>query len=161
MSDLLTKISSYNIFNYLLPGILFAVGSDAWLNTPIIQKDILLTAFVCYFAGMVVSRIGSLIIDPIAKQIGFVKYASYPDFVRAANTDPKIEVLSEVNNTYRTLCSLFLCMVTLKIYLTVEGMIPSLASARLPIMVIALLVIFAMSYRKQSAYITKRVKVHP
>jgi hypothetical protein len=157
MADLLSKISSYNIFNYLFPGVLFAIGADGWLGLPIIQKDLLITGFVCYFAGMVVSRVGSLIVEPLAKWTGLVVYAKYTDFVKASAKDPKLEILSEVNNTYRTLCGLFLTLLVLKAYLKLELICPFLAPARLYLLVAVLIVMFATSFRKQSAYITKRV----
>lgn len=39
MKDLLDKISSYNIFNYLLPGVLFAAFVDALTSFQVLQRD--------------------------------------------------------------------------------------------------------------------------
>ena len=38
MSDILDKLSSYNIFNYLLPDTLFAVAGDAFTSNSFAQK---------------------------------------------------------------------------------------------------------------------------
>src|SRR5580704_4088860 len=103
MNELFAKLTSYNVFNYLLPGIVFAILAGDIIRYPIVQKDIVTGAFFYYFLGMVISRFGSLIIEPVLKWITFVKYADYKDFVVASQKDPKLEVLSEVNNTYRTL----------------------------------------------------------
>ena len=62
MDGLLDKISSYNIFNYLLPGSLFAVIADAVTDYRLIQEDIVVGLFLYYFIGLVVSRIGSLVV---------------------------------------------------------------------------------------------------
>ena len=67
MKELLDKLSSYNIFNYLLPGILFSVLASKTTELNLIQIDIILGVFVYYFIGLIISRIGSLIIEPILK----------------------------------------------------------------------------------------------
>src|ERR1700676_3643489 len=107
MNELLNKISSYNVFNYLLLGIVFSLLAGEIIHFPIAQKDILTAAFFYYFVGLVISRFGSLIIEPLLKAFCFVRFANYKDFVAASQKDPKLEILSEVNNTYRTLASLF------------------------------------------------------
>ena len=108
MKDLLDKLSSYNLFNYLLPGVLFAAFVDALTPLKVLQKDIVVGMFVYYFLGSVVSRVGSLFVEPILRKTGFVKFAPYEDFVKASKADPRLEILSEANNTYRTLCAMFL-----------------------------------------------------
>src|SRR5215467_1053056 len=107
MKDLLDKISSYNLFNYLLPGVLFAALAETWTSYRFLQSNLVVGVFVYYFFGLVISRVGSLIIEPSLRKVSFVKFASYDDFVAASQKDPKIDVLSEVNDMYRTFCSLF------------------------------------------------------
>ena len=68
MKDLLEKISSYHFFNYLLPGILFAVVAQYTTVYDFLQKDIIIGAFVYYFIGLVISRVGSLLLEPILKR---------------------------------------------------------------------------------------------
>jgi hypothetical protein len=63
MSEILDKPSSYNIFNYLLPGALFAAAGDAFISYSFAQKDVLLAVFTYYLMGSLISRIGSLIIE--------------------------------------------------------------------------------------------------
>jgi hypothetical protein len=109
MNELLTKLSSYNVFNYLLPGVLFAVLASETTPFQFIQKDIITGVFFYYFLGLVVSRFGSLVIGPILKHLSFIKFADYKAFVAALKKDPQIEVLSEANNTYRTICSCSVC----------------------------------------------------
>lgn len=106
MKDLLDKLSSYNIFNYLLPGVLFATFVDWLTSFHLIQKDPVIGAFLYYFLGSVVSRIGSQFVEPLFRWFNFVAFAPYQDFVLASKADPKIEVLSEANNMYRTICAL-------------------------------------------------------
>ena len=115
MKELLDKLSSYNIFNYLLPGTLFALVAERITDIRIIQSDIVIGLFLYYFIGLVISRVGSLVLEPLMRRVSFVKYAPYKDFVSVSARDPKLEILSETNNMYRTLCALFFTLVVLTI----------------------------------------------
>lgn len=66
-------------------------------------------------------------------------------------------MLSEVNNTYRTLASLFSLLLLLKLYVKLEGRFPSLKEWDATILTLLLLVMFLFSYRKQTSYITRRI----
>jgi hypothetical protein len=158
MNELLAKLSSYNVFNYLLPGIVFAILAGDVLRYPIAQHDILTGAFLYYFLGLVISRFGSLAVEPLLRWLSFVRFAEYADFVAASKEDAKIEVLSEANNTYRTLCSLFALLLLLKLYVKVEARFPFLKSWDAAAVCVLLLAMFLFSYRKQTSYITRRVK---
>ena len=157
MKDLLDKLSSYNIFNYLLPGIIFVVIAEKLTPFSFVQKDIILGVFLYYFIGLVISRIGSLFIEPILKKIKFITFASYPDFVSASKKDDKLDILSEANNMYRTFCSLFLFLIILKCYELISTKYPVIANWNSEMIVIGLLIIFLFAYKKQTKYITKRV----
>jgi hypothetical protein len=157
MNDLLNKISSYNIFNYLFPGTLFAVLADKLTTYSFIQDDVLIGAFVYYFLGLVISRFGSLVIEPILKKLGIIKFSDYKDYLNACLDDNKIELFSEVNNTYRTLTSMFIILVLLKIYENLEVRIGLLVNYQYFILILLLFLMFLLSYRKQTSYITKRI----
>ena len=160
MKDLLDKLSSYNIFNYLLPGVLFAALVSKMTIYTLVQNDIVIGVFLYYFLGLVVSRFGSLVIEPILKKIGFVHFASYRDFVSASKKDDKIEVLSEVNNMYRTLCSLFVLLLLLLGYQSIQSHIPQLSRLNPAIAFVLLIVLFLLSYQKQTTYVTKRIEAN-
>lgn len=159
MKDLLDKLSSYNLFNYLLPGVLFAVIIDELTPLRVIQKDIVLGVFVYYFLGSIISRIGSLVVEPILKRVKFIKFAPYEDFVKASKVDAKLEILSEANNMYRTVCALFISTSVVIGYNFVAYYLPWLNKAGLPLSICSLTVLYLFSYRKQTKYITKRVAV--
>lgn len=158
MKELLDKISSYNLFNYLFPGILFAVLSKEITTYSFLQENLIIGVFVYYFIGLVVSRIGSLIIEPILRKLAFLKFSDYQDFISASQKDSKIELLSEINNMYRTLSSLFILLILLKAYEMIESKLPILKGWNSYILLALLLFMFLFSYRKQTNYITKRIK---
>lgn len=160
MKELLDKISSYNIFNYLFPGILFVVILDKLMIYSFVQDNLIIGAFVYYFIGLVISRFGSLAIEPVLKKISFVKFANYADFVAASQKDAKIDILSEVNNMYRTLCSMFVLVLLLSMYQSIVLKFRIVNQWSPYILVLLLLIVFLLSYRKQTEYIKKRIKAH-
>ena len=76
MNDILNKISSYNLLNYLLPGAVFSVVAELFglipAPTEIVEKLIWF-----YFVGMVISRLGSLILEPLLKKMAFVRLQTH------------------------------------------------------------------------------------
>ncbi|MDE1714376.1 hypothetical protein PWG14_17835 (plasmid) [Chromobacterium amazonense] len=158
MKELLDKLSSYNVFNYLLPGVLFATFVDGLTSFRILQKDIAVGVFVYYFLGSVVSRVGSLFIEPVLRKVGIVKFAPYADFVRVSKTDPKLDVLSEANNMYRTFCSLMICVGVVSLYDRASSSWPALQKAAPTVLIAGLFFLYLLSYKKQTAYISKRIE---
>ena len=163
LKQIVEKISSYNIFNNLYPGILFIyllkfifeinLSSDNWLENLI----------VFYFAGMVLSRIGSIIIEPMMKKIKLIRYAPYSDYVKASSIEPLVNTLSEVNNTYRTLLSTFICAFACKLGIIINEIFLKNKSTFLQenkdwIFLILLILLFTFSYVKQTNYVRKRVE---
>src|SRR5690554_4590353 len=160
MKELLHNISSYNIFNYLLPGILYAVLLSEFSEANIIQEEIIVGAFLYYFIGLVISRIGSLIVEPIFKKMKFLKFAEYSEFITACEKDPKIDTLSESNNMYRTLVARFLSLLISKLYVILATKYEWSINTAFYILAVLLLAMFIFAYRKQTNYITRRIKHH-
>jgi len=157
MKDILEKLSTYNLFNYLFPGVVFVILGEAITDYSFIQQDIVLGVFLYYFIGLVISRIGSLVVEPLLKWASFLKFADYKDYVAATKKDERVELLSEVNNTYRTLCACFGLLILLKLFEVLGRRFSISQGVEFSMLVIALLVIFLFSYRKQTEYVKKRV----
>jgi hypothetical protein len=158
MNELIEKISSYNLFNYLLPGILFVIITKAFFGYSFNQENIVISVFVYYFIGLVISRFGSLIIEPLLKKISFLKFADYKNYISASKADPKIEIFSEANNMYRTFCSMFILLLFFKLYNFIVLTFVSLQKWNSYIMIGLLLILFLWSYKKQTEYIRKRIE---
>jgi hypothetical protein len=158
MKEFLDKLSPYHFFNYLLPGVLFVILADKVANYNMYQTDIIFGLLLYYFIGLIISRVGSQVVEPLLKKIGFVSFSDYKDFVLASKEDPKLEILSEVNNMYRTLCTMFVILIIVKIYSLIEAAYPILTNWILYILSALLFVMFLFSYKKQSEFIVARVK---
>ena len=158
MEKVLDKLTSYNLFNYLLPGVLFSVVLERITPYSLTHENIVIAAFVYYFIGLIVSRFGSLVVEPILKWVRFLKFAPYPDFVAAAKGDSKIDELSETNNMYRTFVSVMVVLAGAKGYELFLYKIPLLAEHGILIGFVALFVMLLLSYRKQTSYIRRRIE---
>lgn len=157
MEKVIDKISTYNIFNYLLPGVLFVVLAKSFLFVDLTQGDIILDVFIYYFVGLVISRFGSLVIETLLKKIKFLKFAKHEDFVAVSKIDPKLEILSQENNIYRTFISMFVLLLLSKLYIHIRIIYPHLQNWDFHILTFLLSVMFLYSYRKQTAYIFNRI----
>lgn len=158
MEKFLEKIEEYNIFNYLLPGIIFAYILKYFLGIDIFQDNVIEMAFIYYFIGSVISRIGSIILEPFLIKIKFLKYVSHKDYVDASKEDKVIEKLSMDNNMYRTLCSALIILIILKIAKVVIGYFKLSQSFISTTVIIIGVILYLFSYRKQTKYIVSRVE---
>ncbi|SRR5258706_2857613 len=158
MKDFLDKISSYNLFNFLLPGALFAILAEKITSYAFLQSDLIIAFFTYYFIGLVISRFGSLIIQPILTKLSLVKFASYEEYLKVSKKDEKLDTLSEINNTYRSLLSMMVLLIFLKAYEFLEASLPILKTFNIYILIAGLSIIFLFSYIKQTDYINQRVK---
>ncbi len=158
--EILEKISPYNLFNYFLPGIIFSAAAKHLFNLNLAGDDILQSIFIYYVTGMVISRVGSVIIEPFLRKVNFVVFADYSEFLTAEKQDGKIAELLSVTNMYRSLLSMFLCLAFVPVitYLKQRFQITDDSAAIIGILILALL--FAHAYRKQVSYIRKRVQKH-
>jgi len=159
MKDILDKITAYNLFNYLVPGVLFAVILESLTSYSITQEDLIIGAFLYYFVGLVISRFGSLVVEPVLKKISFVQFMPYADFISASKSDSKIELLSQDNNMYRTLVAMFALLLLAKAYDMLSVTYPVLREQSVMIVVVLLLVTFLLSYSKQAKFVADRIKV--
>ena len=157
MKDLLDRLTSYNFFNNLLPGALFAVMATRYTSVTLTSKDLLLAFFIYYFIGLLISRIGSLIIEPLLLKINLVKYSDYSDYLKASKEDQKIETLLEVNNTYRTIIAMFFSLALFKGFDVLSTKYSTLAALGPYILGFFMMILFIWSFKKQSNYINKRV----
>lgn len=157
MKELLEKISSYNIFTNLFPGILFSILSQYFTNFSFIQSNIAIDLFFYYFIGLILSRIGSLVVEPLLKKLSIIKFLDYKLYIDASKKDPFILTLSETNNTYRTLISLFLTLFLLKLFSYLTNEFPGLKEYQSAVANAVIIILLTLSFKKQTDYISKRI----
>jgi len=157
MKEFLDRLSSYNLFTNFLPGILFALIAQYITSYRLLQDNILVALFEYYFIGLVISRFGSLMVEPLLKKVSFLKFAKYEEFVAASHKDQKLDLLSEVNNTYRSICSMCVLLLLLKVWDLLVPQESNFRGASIYVLIAIVLAFFLFSYRKQTNFIAKRV----
>lgn len=163
METIINALGPYEIIINLIPGILFYLlaPSEFQLSVNVDNSMFLLT--FCYFIGLILNRIGSLIISPIVQIIGFIKYAPYDRFLQAeevekSKAEHKLQTLVTVNNFYRTLSAMTITLIIVRVYyssLTCDTFLFQIFLNNW--MYWGFFVLFLLSYRKQTTLIRNRV----
>ncbi|MBQ9315145.1 MAG: hypothetical protein IJ220_09205 [Clostridia bacterium] len=161
MEQFFNRLENYNIFNYILPAIIFDIGCRLYIDIELIPKDNpVLAVFIYYFIGLVISRVGSLIVKPLlwkSKTMNSKFSSESTDFYVAEQKDPKIKILFTDYNMYRNFIATFLLLLLFKLsrcfidYFNVNSCI------YYTIICLLLILIFTLSYKKQLYYIHKRI----
>jgi len=157
MKELVDKISSYNLFNYLFPGIIFVLLLNATTSYNLIQENIVEGAFLYYFIGLLINRVGSLVFEPVLKFIKFIKFKPPNEYRQAKGLYPKIEIYSEVNNMFRGVSAMLLVLI---VFVVLEKTGIYIDFSKGSIQIVSLLLLFVMmlfAYRKQTKIIVDRV----
>ena len=158
MNGIIEKLGSYQILTNLLPGAFFGLTLKFFFGLTLPTKNIGEDIVVYYFMGLIINRIGSLVVEPVLKKLRFIKYTPYPDFAKAAKADSKIDTLSEMNNYIRSLLTCVLLLPVMRI-LQALSLKWTWFSLNWKWGAIALLVVlFLFAYRKQTGYVRNRVE---
>jgi len=142
MKEIIDKISSYNLFNYLFPGIIFVILLREITNFDLIQENNFIGSFLYYFIGLVVSRFGSLVIGYLLQKMTFINFADYSEYVFATDKDNKIELFSEINNMYRTIISMLMLLLLAKGWQSINSYFAFSQNTSLILLIISLIILF-------------------
>ena len=158
VEKLFEQLSVYEVLNNFLPGAFFCILFRWQTGVGYEVNDTVTEILVFYFAGMIISRFGSLVLEPLCGKLRFVEKEAYGDYIKASKRDPKIETLSMKNNMYRTFAAaVILCGIAWAVQCIAEkSAVPravTIAGGW-----IALLVLLLAAYRKQNDYIRERIR---
>ncbi|MBZ6985766.1 phosphohistidine phosphatase, partial [Klebsiella pneumoniae] len=87
MDGLWEKISSYNLFNNLFPGALFIYLLERSTSVVLSTEDIVKNIVLYYFVGLVIGRVGSIVVEPILKAVRVIRFTPYSDYISACKKD--------------------------------------------------------------------------
>lgn len=162
MEHFFNKLKNYNILNYILPAIVFDVGCRYYINIELIPTDnIFISIFIYYFLGLVISRIGSLIIKPLLWKLKILNKkdsSECADFYKAEEQDLKIKILFADYNMCRNFIATFFLLLVSKFAYEVKNWLNINSTIIYTILFILLLVLCIMSYKKQLGYIHNRIE---
>lgn len=157
MNELLKQISSYNLFNYLFPGAALCILMDKLFEYSLIVENLFAAFFFYYFVGLVVSRIGSLVVEPTLQKLGFVHFRPYPVFVTATKVDGKLDTLVEINNVYRSMIALPICALLFHAGIILADALNLHTTIRGFVLIVSIGALFILSFKKQTGYICERI----
>lgn len=157
MGDFFSKLSSYNIFNYLFPGALLTAYIQYRFMMEPPNFNILVGFFLVYFIGLVISRLGSLLFEwPVEKLLRLEK-SQYSLYVKACKEDPATATIAEMLNVYRTLISLMFIVFFISVIFRIIDKITNTELFFDCVVSLSLAILFILSYKKQFDYVQKRV----
>lgn len=161
MENILEKLSSYNILNNILPGVVFIFFWDKSfpsMKFALSEDNIISSIFLYYFFGMIISRIGSLFIEPAFKFVKIIHFEPYSRYLQARCIDEKIQELLETDNLFRTMIATFLLLLIIRVVYNFIFYSEYTFYKDVFIYIFSILtIIFSLAYRKQTQYIVKRI----
>ena len=156
MDEIIKKVAAYDLMNALIPGAVLVFFLKVFNYLELEDCDAFFLGVLSYLLGLVASRVGSLIIEPIAKKVGWIQH-DYEHYVKAEKHDNKIIRLTTVPNMYRTLTG---SVVVLAI-IALGSLVP--AGCRFLLYVfygITCFIIFLSGWIKQEYYVLQRVNLY-
>lgn len=160
MGNLIEKLDTYKVLNYLLPGVFFCLMLRFMFGITFPTNSAFEDIIVYYFVGLIIGRIGSLVIQKPLEKLRIIKNAPYSDYVQAMRSDLKIDTLSEANNYFRSLltCSILLLIIWLLYFFNTQQICLWVSANWQGFAVAFLVILFLFAYRKQTEFIRKRVE---
>lgn len=155
MNELIEKISAYDLLNSLIPGgaLVYFMGLLGYFD--ISNVNIFFLCIFAYILGVVGSRVGSIILEPVA--IRFKKiHHDYGAYTSAQRSDEKLATLTAISNMYRSLAGSLVVLVLLFL----GSFVPVMYRCELLIAYgILCFVLFLASWIKQERYIAERIRI--
>lgn len=161
IKTLIDKLSQYNFVTNILPGTVlclilkYIVGYDLFVTNEWYQMGI-----IFYFVGMVNNRFSSLVIEWTMKKTKIVEFSKYKEFVAAEKKDSKITTLSMENNVFRSYISVCTISIIASWFKLVAENVSWIDEWKMQFLLVAMLLLFTLSYRKQTSYVRKRVEAN-
>ena len=161
MSELLTKISSYNLYNYLLVGFVYNMLLCHYTQLGYMDDNIFKVLIVCYVMGLFIAKLASLFLEPFLIGLHwnnkkFLKWRNKNEYSEASFKDAKIPILLEEANVCRNFAmAIFVFFVCLIYDKYVSTYIPMIVAEYLFYAITFFICLF--SYKKKIRQISDRI----
>lgn len=157
MDKFLNKLSEYHFIQSLVPGMIFTYCSKIFYGINFLTDKPVYDFIVILIIGLIISRIGSIIVEPLLRKVKILNFCKYTDYIEASQKDSLIKNLSETSNLYRVIIATFLVLLVEKVYLIITEKFDWLNDWSYLVISVLLIVLFVFSYRKQTKYIKQRI----
>lgn len=160
MGKFIEKLDSYELMTSLLPGAFFCISFKSFYGIEFPIENIVEEIVVYYFMGLIINRIGSIIVKPFLLKIKVIKEVAYDEYVNAEKKDSKIKVLMETCNYYRSMLTSCLLLLIMKFVFWYPLNINWFQENWREILLLGLIALFLATYRKQINFVCKRVNIN-
>ena len=112
INSLFNKLSAYQLLSLMLPGASL-LGTLKFIFTIDIKvnENIWWFLLASYVVGIILSRIGSLLIEEVFKKMGFIKGYNVGNYIAKRKEDDMVETLLSFANLYRSFCALSIVLI--------------------------------------------------
>lgn len=153
--EVLSRIlSQYQFFNYILTGAIFTYSLRLIGIYNVMFDSIFIEVLVYYAVGLFLSRLATVTLEPSLKKIGYIKYSSYPRYLKATTKDAELDNLSQQNNLFKTAMTASLLI---SVLILMKGCATHELDLQGALVAAAIGLIFMMSYKKQTGYMNDRI----
>lgn len=153
MENIVSKISSYELLNNLVPGGVALLALD-WFNVwSFAGMDMAVLLLLAYVVGILCSRAGSLLLEPLAKRMRIVGWREYRLYLQAESEDNKLANLQAVSNMYRSLAG---CLVFVLVIIILDRLVADKTMLSIILLCFSF-VLFIICWRKQTECIVARI----
>lgn len=161
MENLVNSISKYQLAINLIPGYIFAILLQRYAHIVLFEGDVLQDAFVSYFFGLIIGRIGSIFVEGLMDYFNdtYKSAPEYEDKVKAERIDPKIEKLDRQCTIYRNCCAGCCCVIIGIIinFFWGDGLL--LSSLKYGFIFFMLIILLVKAMEKQCHYVNERIRI--
>jgi hypothetical protein len=152
------KLDAYDLLANLIPGaaLTYALHYSGFIAPP--PDKLAAFLLVSFVVGVTTNRVGSIVLDPLLRAIGFLKGKNYPAFVAAEKKDPKLSTIVANHGLYRTFLAAGLLY---GVFVALKCAFPRVDWSSPLILLTAVLagvVVFACALRKEDNYIHDRIE---
>lgn len=154
MEKIIEKIEIYHFINYLLPGTIFVAIFNKIFENNFFDSNIVIAVIEYYFIGLILSRISSVLLQPIFKKTKIIKYADYNKYIKSSKEDDKLEILQREANQYRTYIATFIILAIVQSYICITNKNFTI----ILVLFVGLAILFTLAYKKQIKFIVDRVE---
>lgn len=157
VKEVLGKLDAYEFLTNLLPGFFFGFGLQFLLKYQLPVRGDISDVLLYYFLGLIISRFGSVVVEPCLKKIHLIEYSTYSNFLAAEKSDSKLAPLLTSCNFFRSLLASALLFPAVWCLNWLADQWNWLGNNWKAILVVALILLFFASYKKQVSFIRARV----
>jgi hypothetical protein len=158
------SISSFNLINFFVPGVLFIFILNKTTNLLNLPQDTTTLIILYYIAGIAVNRFGSLYIRKMLKFFSLIKETEdahrgqrYENYIDAKRYDHELKEITQMSDLYKTFIAVIFLSVAFNIYEEIRSCCAILVQYEYLIFTLLILLLALKSYIVQDDYIQKRV----